>query len=362
MTFVMLPLRRLGEVVLGKMIQPEPKSQTDVAAPYLRAAHVQPDGRIIDVDDKTMWFTSSELAHHDLRSGDVVIVEGGAGYGRSATIRESRPGWGFQNSIIRVRPHLAKSYGPFIDYSLQSALAAGAIEVACFTATIPHFTADKVGAFRIPAPSYVEQRAIADFLDRETARIDTLIEEQERLIELLRERRQALVETALTVVRPITEGQRLKHVTLDVRQGWSPQCYAWPADGIDTWAVLKAGAVNGGVFRPNENKELPASETARTDTVVSRGQLVVSRANTRELAGSAAVVDADYPRLMLSDKLYGFALDRARAVPEFVSLVLGTQRWRSLIELEATGSSPSMQNISQADILNPDFRSWWAHG
>ena len=42
-------------------------------------------------------------------------------------------------------------------------------------------------------PQLDEQRAIADYLDRETARIDTLIEEQQRLIEMLRERREATV-------------------------------------------------------------------------------------------------------------------------------------------------------------------------
>jgi type I restriction enzyme, S subunit len=44
----------------------------------------------------------------------------------------------------------------------------------------------------VPVPPLEEQRAIADYLDRETARIDTLIEEQQRLIEMLRERRFAL--------------------------------------------------------------------------------------------------------------------------------------------------------------------------
>jgi type I restriction enzyme S subunit len=47
-------------------------------------------------------------------------------------------------------------------------------------------------------PPLDEQRAIADYLDRETARIDTLIEEQQRLIELLRERRNAVVDRALS--------------------------------------------------------------------------------------------------------------------------------------------------------------------
>lgn len=44
-------------------------------------------------------------------------------------------------------------------------------------------------------PPLDEQVAIADYLDRETARIDTLIEEQQRLIDLLRERRQAVIES-----------------------------------------------------------------------------------------------------------------------------------------------------------------------
>ncbi|MGI5493220.1 restriction endonuclease subunit S [Microtetraspora malaysiensis] len=48
-----------------------------------------------------------------------------------------------------------------------------------------------------PLGSVTQQRAIADYLDRETARIDTLIEEQQRLIEMLRERRQAVVHRAV---------------------------------------------------------------------------------------------------------------------------------------------------------------------
>jgi len=205
---------------------------------------------------------------------------------------------------------------------------------------------------RIPLvlPPADEQRAIAYYLDRETARIDTLIEEQQQLIEMLRERRLAAVEVAVSDVQ--TNGPRLKHIIQSVRQGWSPQCYAWSADGVEMWAVLKAGAANGGRFRPMENKELPSEETPRPGTVVRRGDLIVSRANTRDLVGSAAVVDGDFPRLMLSDKLYAFTLDEHQALPRFVAAVLGSRRWRDLIELEATGASYSMLNVSQADIVN----------
>ncbi|MDP9848122.1 restriction endonuclease subunit S [Streptosporangium lutulentum] len=49
----------------------------------------------------------------------------------------------------------------------------------------------------VPVPPLEEQRAIADYLDREIARIDTLIEEQQRLIEMLRERREATIRSVL---------------------------------------------------------------------------------------------------------------------------------------------------------------------
>lgn len=54
-----------------------------------------------------------------------------------------------------------------------------------------------VARLPILLPSAAEQRTIADYLDRETARIDTLIEEQQRLVEMLHERRQALVERSM---------------------------------------------------------------------------------------------------------------------------------------------------------------------
>ena len=58
-------------------------------------------------------------------------------------------------------------------------------------------------------PDFDEQRAIADYLDRETARIDTLIEEQQRLTEMLLERRGSVV--ARTLLRGLDGGVPLRH-------------------------------------------------------------------------------------------------------------------------------------------------------
>lgn len=201
-------------------------------------------------------------------------------------------------------------------------------------------------------PPIGEQRRITRFLDREMAQVDALTAKQGQLVEVLRERRAAKVAAVIGSAPIATSGLRLKHWVRSVVQGWSPQCYAWPADGIQTWGVLKVGAVNNGVFRPMENKQLPDDHVPRPDLVVRPGQLLVSRANTRELVGSAAPVEDEYPRLMLSDKLYAFTLDDCRVLPKYVALVLGTRRWRDLIELCTVGASSSMQNISQSDIVN----------
>lgn len=215
-------------------------------------------------------------------------------------------------------------------------------------------------------PRVEEQLTIGAFLDHETARIDRLIAQQLRLIELLKEKRQAVISHAITKgLNPNTPmkdsgvewlGQvpehwivrRLKHHIISMDQGWSPQCEARLAEE-DEFGVMKVGCVNGGVFRFSEHKALPAELEPKTEYRLKKGQLLVSRANTRELVGSAAVVDADYDQLLLCDKLYRIKLS-SDASPEFVALLLGTSAYRGQIELSASGASDSMQNIGQSTI------------
>jgi len=64
--------------------------------------------------------------------------------------------------------------------------------------TQDNLNAGKVRGFPVAVPRPSEQAAIASFLDRETAKIDTLIAEEQRLIELLQEKRQAVISHAVT--------------------------------------------------------------------------------------------------------------------------------------------------------------------
>jgi type I restriction enzyme, S subunit len=72
------------------------------------------------------------------------------------------------------------------------------IETLKFSTTVRHLTLSEIRSARVPLPPFPLQRAIASFLDRETAKIDTLIEKKERLLALLEEKRIALITQAVT--------------------------------------------------------------------------------------------------------------------------------------------------------------------
>ncbi|MDM1720206.1 restriction endonuclease subunit S, partial [Acinetobacter towneri] len=62
----------------------------------------------------------------------------------------------------------------------------------------PNISQEKVSSLKVSCPTFSEQQTIAQFLDYETAKIDALIAKQEQLIELLKEKRQAVISHAVT--------------------------------------------------------------------------------------------------------------------------------------------------------------------
>lgn len=86
----------------------------------------------------------------------------------------------------------------FLFFSLSWVASQGVFLAEGNPNTIPHLTGEKLRRYRFPRPPEPEQQAIADFLDRETAKIDMLIEKKRTLIERLKEKRTALISRAVT--------------------------------------------------------------------------------------------------------------------------------------------------------------------
>jgi len=183
------------DIFLGKMLQPEPASTHDLQVPYLKAADVQWESISLS-SLPTMWASKDEIQTGQVAMGDLLVCEGGE-VGRAAilTQKPEEPTI-IQNALHRVRSK--SEITKFLMYLLEVSASQGWLEVECNKATIQHFTSDKFGSLRIAIPSLEEQRRIVSFLDRETAKIDALIEKKERLIDLLQEKRMALITQAVT--------------------------------------------------------------------------------------------------------------------------------------------------------------------
>lgn len=177
---------------------------------------------MISVEGKIMWFAPHELRALDLRRGDLLVVEGGAGYGRPALIRGDFSGWGFQNHINRVRSIEGLSDTRFLYYVLEHLLSSGITAAVAAGATIPTLSAEKVRGLVLDIPSLADQRRIADFLDRETAQIDTMVEAQRDLAERLEERRKVVVWRGVTkgVGSPRVQPSGVEWIG-DLPAGWS---------------------------------------------------------------------------------------------------------------------------------------------
>ena len=72
------------------------------------------------------------------------------------------------------------------------------VDSSTYGAKMPRASWEFVGSVPTPVPSPQEQEVVGEFLDHETAKIDRLIAKQERLIELLKEKRQAVISHAVT--------------------------------------------------------------------------------------------------------------------------------------------------------------------
>lgn len=132
-----------------------------------------------------------------LQEDDLLITKDGT-IGKIALVKNLNGKATLNSGIFVVRP-LTNSYtNQFYFWLLQSSVFTGFVDFNKTGSTIVHLYQDTFVNFKYAIPTFKEQQKIAEFLDHETAKIDTLIEKQQRLIELLKEKRQAVISHAVT--------------------------------------------------------------------------------------------------------------------------------------------------------------------
>jgi type I restriction enzyme S subunit len=172
----------------------------DTEVSFVPMEAVGDDGSL--VLDRVRTISEVETGYTYFREGDVTFAKITPCFenGKGAVMRGLVGGIGFGTTELTVvRPKPSKTNAEFLYWLLTSAqfrkLGEGAMYGAGGQKRVPD---DFLRDFSWAVPPIDEQAAIATFLDHETAKIDSLVEEQKRLVDLLMEKRQAVISHAVT--------------------------------------------------------------------------------------------------------------------------------------------------------------------
>ncbi len=205
------PVKRHFNVRLGKQLQNDRLASSDRRVSYLKAKHVQWHSTHTD-DLPQMWASPCDIEQFGVRSGDLLVCEGGEG-GRCTVVTDPGDQWIIQNALHRVRPsdeelRRDNSANLWLQFVLRAVASTGWLDAINNKATIAHFTVDKFNALMIPIPPAAEQGALVVYLQHEMAKIDALIRKKETLVDRLEEHRTVLISRTVTRGLPFTEARR----------------------------------------------------------------------------------------------------------------------------------------------------------
>lgn len=209
--------------------------------------------------------------------------------------------------------HFSGALPKFVYFWTGSPSYRAQVQMACAgtSASMQNLSQDEFLRFVVPLPPLDEQAAIAAFLDRETGKIDALIAEQEKLIALLAEKRQA------TISHAVTKGLDPKAPMKDSGVAWLGEVPVhWSACALSYLASIETGATPDRAEPSYWNGSIPWLKTGEINwTPIREAEEFITDAG---LENSAAKIAKPGTLLMA---MYGQGVTRGRV---------------ALLEIEAT--------------------------
>lgn len=241
-TTQLLPLKRFVDprrpITYG-IVQAGENEPTGVR--YIRPVDMGQHDGVRDVS--RLLRTSPEVARaykrSELEAGDIVVSIGPS-YGKTMLVDDELTGANLTQGTARVAVDHG-NFAPYVRWALRSTIASASWDAAVGGATFRALNLEPLGETPIPTWPVEAQRAISDYLDRKTARIDALITAKRRMVELLEERWQEILETVIW--GDVTCTTRLMHAVDLRRQVTYGIVLPGPDVGGDGIPIVKGGDV-----------------------------------------------------------------------------------------------------------------------
>lgn len=196
------PLKRLCQIDNSGFYGDEMGSRAN-DIPVATTAQIDKDGRFHVERMPVRSFSSSEKKKYLCQNGEIIVVKSSGSAdniisGKAGYIDAETPPFIFSNFLLRLKPFKKKAFHKYLYYFVTSHLTVERIKRMVSATTYPNLQVENYISAYVIHPQCIEQQQIAAFLDHETAKIDTLIEKQQKLIALLKEKRQAVISHAVT--------------------------------------------------------------------------------------------------------------------------------------------------------------------
>jgi len=267
-----------------------------------------------------------------LEDGDIVMTAAGATIGKSLLYSSPKPAC-YAGYLVRFRPkHGVDSR--FIAYWMESQHYWDQISTGKVVSTIENFSAGKYQNLRCPSPPPSAQRAIADYLDTETARIDALIEKKQRMTEVFESRTESVISTVLDPLINHWGETPLKYVS-EIRFSNVDK------KSHDGQSVVKLCNYTDVYYNRRITGDLDFMTATATVEQIRRfslcaGDVLFTKdSETADDIAVPALVIADLPGVVLG---YHLAMLRPTAVNgDFLYWVLRSRRCRDAFSLAASG-------------------------
>lgn len=190
----------------------------------------------------------------------------------------------------------------FVAYALPAHLKQ--VNDLTYATAVKHLSSRQIRQIRFPCPSPAVQSSVADFLDRKTAAIDDVLRKKERLIELLEEKRQALiaraVATGIVDDSVATSGTPAAEVARGATESSRRREFAASIFGILPvhWNVVKFGAavaISEGQVNPRaqEYESMPLIAPNHIESMTGRLLALESASDQNAISGKYRVRSGD---------------------------------------------------------------------
>lgn len=301
-----------------------------------------------------------------LEVGDILVTKDGSTTGTTNAVR-FLPEPATVNSSIAVLRSRGGVKSSFLFYFFTSDYTQNIINRMRGGMGVPHLFQADLRKFNILMPPEQEQVQIAKFLDHETAKIDTLIDKQQRLIQLLKEKRQAVISHAVTKgLSSLNGGPSAKMRDSgvewlgDVPEHWEVVQlkrysivrggYAFNSDSFidDGEPVIRISDINvdGTVLLDNCKGVSDEIASKYRDFSVSPGELVM--AMTGATIGKAGWFKEDRPAL-INQRVGVFKCNGVFLTYRFLWFILNSRGYQEYIQLTAFGGA--QPNISDSGMV-----------